>query len=72
MIEHEKIKKPEKQASKQLLAYSYLVHADQAKYGLILKGLITWQSLSNNQYPKNMTQANNVPNCDTMSTGLRP
>jgi hypothetical protein len=37
-----------------------LSNADKAKYGLILKGLSTQQSLSNDQYPRTVTDANNV------------
>ena len=60
MPEHENNKLMEQQASEQLLAYAYLAHADQAKYGSILNGLITQQSLRNEQYPRNVTEANNV------------
>ena len=35
-------------------------NADKAKYGSILKGLSTQQSLSNDQYPRTITNANNV------------
>jgi hypothetical protein len=42
------------------LAYVYLSNADKAKYGPILKGLSTQQSLSNDQYPRTITNANNV------------
>jgi hypothetical protein len=38
----------------------YLSNADKAKYGLILKGLSTQQSLSNDQYPRTITNVNNV------------
>jgi hypothetical protein len=43
-----------------LLAFAYLAQASQTKYGLILTGLITQQSLRNEQYPKTITEANNV------------
>jgi hypothetical protein len=42
------------------LAFVYLSNADKAKYGSILKGLSTQQSLSNDQYPRTITNANNV------------
>jgi hypothetical protein len=42
------------------LAYLYLENSDQAKYGSILSGLITQQSLKNDQYPKTITEANNM------------
>ncbi len=42
------------------LAYLYLDNADKAKYGSILTGLNTQQSLGNNQYPKTATESNNV------------
>jgi hypothetical protein len=62
MEEHEKNKILQQQAFKQMLAFTYLAHADQTKYGSILNGLITQQSLCNNQYPKTtpLLKANNV------------
>jgi hypothetical protein len=42
------------------LAYLYLENADRAKYGSLLMGLNTQQSLGNDQYPKTVTEANNV------------
>jgi hypothetical protein len=60
MLEHEKNKKLQEQAFKQLLAFTYLAHADQTKYGSIFTGLITQQSLQDKQYPKMITEANNV------------
>ena len=44
----------------QFLAYLYLENSDQANYGSILSGLITQQSLNNDQYPKTITEASNV------------
>jgi hypothetical protein len=38
----------------------YLNNADQKKYGSILQGLNTQQSLHNDQYPKTVIDANNV------------
>jgi hypothetical protein len=38
----------------------YLSNADKAKYGSILKGLSTQQSLSNDQYPRTVIDSNNV------------
>jgi len=35
-------------------------NSDKAKYGSLLNGLQTQQSLGNNQYPMNITEANNV------------
>jgi hypothetical protein len=55
-----KNKKIEKQAFKQFLGYMYLEALDQTKYGSILVGLNTQQSLRNDQYPKTVTEANNV------------
>ena len=46
--------------NKQFLAYMYLNNADKSKYGSLLKGLSTQQSLNNDQYPKSVTEANNV------------
>lgn len=48
------------QAYNQFLAYLYLDNADKSKYGTILTGLNTQQSLGNNQYPKSITESNNV------------
>ena len=42
------------------LAYLYLENADRSKYGSLLVGLNTQQSLGNDQYPKSVTEANNV------------
>jgi hypothetical protein len=42
------------------LAFLYLENADRTKYGSLLTGLNTQQSLGNNQYPKSVTEANNV------------
>ena len=44
----------------QFLAYLYLENADRTKYGSILAGLSTQQSLGNDQYPKTITESNNV------------
>ena len=59
-VEKQKNKILEDQAFEQLLAYMYLENADQTKYGSILSGLSTQQSLGNDQYPKMITEANNV------------
>jgi hypothetical protein len=42
------------------LAYLYIENADRTKYSSILVGLNTQQLLGNNQYPKTVTEANNV------------
>jgi hypothetical protein len=47
-------------AFSQLLAFTYLDNSDKAKYGSLLIGLQTQQSLKNNQYPPSITEANNV------------
>jgi hypothetical protein len=44
----------------QFLAYMYIDNADKAKYGTLLTGLHTQTSLKNDQYPKTVTEANNV------------
>jgi hypothetical protein len=59
-IEQEKNKKYQDQVFKQFLAYTYLEHSNQSKYGLIHAGLITQQSLKNNQYSKTITEANSI------------
>jgi hypothetical protein len=47
-------------AFRHFLVYTYMENSDQAKYGSLLKGLSTQQSLGNNQYPTTITEANNV------------
>ena len=59
-VDAEKNCKYKENIFKQFLAYLYLENSDQAKYGSILSGLITQQSLKNDQYPKTITEANNV------------
>ena len=44
----------------QFLAFTYLENSDKTKYGSLLTGLQTQQSLKNDQYPKTITEANNV------------
>jgi hypothetical protein len=60
MQDHEKNKVLQQQTFEQLLAFTYLAHTNQSKYGSILNGLITQQSLRNDQYPKSIGKANNV------------
>ena len=55
-----KIEECHKKAFNQLLAYTYLKNSDKTKYGLLLTGLATQNSLGNNQYPKNIIEANNM------------
>jgi Reverse transcriptase (RNA-dependent DNA polymerase) len=50
----------QEKAQSQFLAYMYLDNADKAKYGTLLTGLHTQTSLKNDQYPKTITEANNV------------
>ena len=45
----------QEKAFQQLLAYTYLENSDKTKYGSLLAGLQTQQSLKNNQYPKTIT-----------------
>ena len=52
--------KVREQAFSQFMAYLYLDNADKAKYGSIMTGLNTQQSLGNNQYPKSITKSNSV------------
>eukprot|EP00957_Ditylum_brightwellii_P103965 7921445-Ditylum_brightwellii.AAC.1 len=49
-----------RKASEQLFAYIYLENSDQSKYGMILKGLNKQKSFVNDQYPKTITETNNV------------
>jgi hypothetical protein len=54
------IKECNEKAFSQFVAYMYLENSDKSKYGSLLSGLQTQQSLKNNQYPQNITEANNV------------
>jgi hypothetical protein len=58
--QHEKNKILQDQLFEQLLSYAYLDNADQSKYGSILIGLNTQQTLGNEQYPMTITDANSV------------
>jgi hypothetical protein len=60
LIDHENNKKLKAETFKILLAYIYLENANQAKYGSILAGLVTQQSLGNNQYSRTGLEANNL------------
>jgi hypothetical protein len=44
----------------QFLVIVYLDNSDKNKYGTLLSGLQTQQSLKNNKYPKSITEVNNV------------
>jgi hypothetical protein len=59
-VEQKKNWKYKKNVFEQVLAYLYLENSDQAKYGSILSGLITQQSLKNDQYSRTITEANNM------------
>jgi hypothetical protein len=58
--DNDKRKSMENRAFEQLLSYLYLENADQSKYGSLLVGLNTQQSLGNDQYPKSISEANHV------------
>jgi hypothetical protein len=47
-------------ASEELFAFLYLENADQDKYGSLLKGLNSQKSLGHDQYPRMLTEGNNV------------
>jgi hypothetical protein len=47
-------------ASEQLFAFLYLENADQVKYGSLLKGLNSQKSLGHDQYPRTLSESNNV------------
>ena len=49
-----------KEASEKFFAFLYLENSDQNKYGSIIKGLNEQKSLGNDQYPKTITETNNV------------
>ena len=55
------IKYSRKAASK-FYTYVYLDNSDKSKYKSILKNPNQQNSFGNNQYPKNMTEANNILN----------
>jgi hypothetical protein len=54
------IEECQKTVSKEFLTVLYLKNANQKKYGSILQGLSTQQSLHNHQYQKTVIDANNV------------
>jgi len=49
-----------KRTANRFYAYLYIENADQDKYGSVLSGLNSQHSLKNDQYPQNITEANNV------------
>jgi hypothetical protein len=49
-----------KKASEQLFTFLYLENTDQAKYGSLLKGLNSQKSLGHDQYPRLLSESNNV------------
>ena len=54
------INKCHKKVFEEFLAVLYLKNTNQKKYGSILTGLNTQQTLHNDQYPKTVIDANNV------------
>ncbi len=58
--DEEKISKCRTKAFQQFLAFLYLDNSDRSKYGSLLTGLHTQQSLGQDQYPKSITDANNI------------
>jgi hypothetical protein len=57
--------------SKSFLAYLYFENADKSKYGTLLSGLNTQQSLGNDQYPKTVLEANNVLSNHQLDTSTK-
>ena len=55
-----KIKELNKASAEQFFAFTYLKKWDQHKYGSILKGLNKQKLLGNDQYPKTISETNNV------------
>jgi hypothetical protein len=49
-----------KKASEQLFTFLYLENTDQAKFGSLLKGLNSQKSLGHDQYPRLLSESNNV------------
>ena len=56
----EPLEKLQQEAGDMLVAFIYLINADRKKYGTLVRGLSTQQSLGNDQYPKTMSQATSV------------
>jgi hypothetical protein len=56
----EEITKCIETASEQLFAFLYMENSDQAKYGSLLRGLNSQKSLGHDQYPRSISEANNV------------
>ena len=54
------IERMTQETSERLFAFIYLENADQAKYGSILTNLNSQKSLGNDQYPRTITETNNV------------
>jgi hypothetical protein len=46
--------------SEQLFAFLYMENSDHEKYGSLLKGLNSQKSLGHDQYPRTLSEANNV------------
>jgi hypothetical protein len=67
----EMIKKCQMKTFEGFLAFLYLENADKSRYGSILTGLNTQQSLGNDQYPKTITEANNVLSNHKLDTPLK-
>ena len=49
-----------RKAASKFYVYVYLDNSDKSKYESILKNLNQQNSFGNNQYPKNITEANNI------------
>ena len=60
LIDHEKNCKFKKETFNRFLSCMYLENANKLKYSLYFSGLSTQQSLGNDQYPKTITETNNV------------
>ena len=69
--DEEQCLKMQEQTYNQFLAYLYLDNADKSKYGSILTGFNTQQSLGNNQYPKTITESNNVLSNHRFDVGVK-
>jgi hypothetical protein len=67
----EMIKKCQMKSFEGFLAFLYLENADKSRYGSILTGLNTQQSLGNDQYPKTISEANNVLSNHKLDTPLK-
>ena len=59
-FDKEKVNNCRDKAFEMLMTFMYMDNSDKSKYGSLLSGLSTQQSLGNNQYPTSITHATHV------------